>query len=89
MSKPLAFMPEAWADYLHWQEQDKKSIKRINLLLKDIVRNEFTGIGQPEPLKHNLNGLWSRRINAKHRITYEITDNQILILSCRHHYDDN
>jgi len=81
-------MPRAWADYLYWQSHDKKMMKRINELLKDINRNPFTGIGQPEPLKHNLNGLWSRRIDGTHRIVYEVSDAQILIVSCRYHYND-
>jgi len=81
-------MPRAWTDYLYWQSHDKKMMKRINELLKDINRNPFTGIGQPEPLKHNLNGLWSRRIDGTHRIVYEVSDLQILIVSCRYHYND-
>ena len=88
MHKPLSFIPRAWADYLYWQKQDKKTTKRINDLLKDITRSPHTGIGQPEPLKHNLSGLWSRRIDNKHRITYEVTEEHILILSCRYHYND-
>ncbi|MCL2603407.1 MAG: Txe/YoeB family addiction module toxin [Defluviitaleaceae bacterium] len=88
MTRPLSFMPRAWTDYLYWQSHDKKMMKRINELLKDINRNPFTGIGQPEPLKHNLNGLWSRRIDGTHRIVYEVSDLQILIVSCRYHYND-
>jgi toxin YoeB len=81
-------MPKAWVDYLYWQEHDKKILKRINELLKDINRTPFAGIGQPEPLKHKLSGLWSRRIDGTHRITYEVSDTQILIISCRYHYHD-
>ena len=78
----------AWEDYLYWQGENKKTLKRINLLIKDITRNPFTGIGQPEPLKHNLSGLWSRRIDLENRIVY-LTDNETVhILACRGHYED-
>lgn len=80
---------EAWDDYLYWQTQDKKTIKRINLLVKDIERNgESVGIGKPEPLKENLNGYWSRRIDESNRIVYkvEINTNELQIISCRNHY---
>ena len=80
-------MRQAWDDYLYWQKQDKKTLKRINLLIKDIVRNEFTGIGKPEPLKHNRSSYWSRRIDDTHRIVYAVTDTHIVIFSCRHHYE--
>ena len=77
-----------WEDYLYWQGENKKTLKRINLLIKDITRNPFTGIGQPEPLKHNLSGLWSRRIDLENRIVY-LTDNETVhILACRGHYED-
>ena len=88
MNKSLSFMRQAWSDYLYWQKQDKKTLKRINLLIKDIVRNEFTGIGKPEPLKHNRSGYWSRRIDDVHRIVYTITDTHIVIFSCRHRYKE-
>ena len=77
----------AWNDYLYWQEHDKAKVKRINTLLKDIDRNPFTGIGEPEPLKYNLHGWWSRKINQEHRLIYRITDAQIDILHCRGHYE--
>ena len=79
---------EAWEDYLYWQTQDKKTLKRINALLKDVESNKFTGIGKPEPLKGELSGFWSRRIDEEHRIVYAVKDNTILIFSCRGHYDD-
>ena len=78
---------EAWEDYLYWQTQDKKTLKRINLLLKDIDRNgPMEGIGEPEPLKENLQGYFSRRINEKDRLVYRIKDGQLLIAQCRGHY---
>ena len=83
----LVFAPEAWEDYLYWQRTDAKKItSRINLLLKEIMRNPYAGIGKPEPLKHALQGYWSRRINAEHRIVYKRADNQILIAQLRYHY---
>jgi len=82
----LVFAPEAWEDYLYWQRTDAKIISRINLLLKEIMRNPYAGVGKPEPLKHALQGYWSRRINAEHRIVYKRADNQILIAQLRYHY---
>lgn len=79
---------DAWEDYLYWQTHDKKILKRINQLVKDISRNPFEGIGKPEPLKENLAGLWSRRIDGEHRIVYAVEDNTVLIFSCRGHYND-
>lgn len=80
---------DAWNDYLYWQAQDKKVLKRINLLVKDISRNPFEGIGKPEPLKENLAGFWSRRIDEKHRLVYAVSgDNDILIISCKGHYEN-
>ena len=76
----------AWEDYLYWQAQDKKTLKRINLLLQDIDRNGHSGIGKPEPLKGNLQGYWSRRIDDTNRLVYRIIDNRIEILQCRTHY---
>ena len=76
----------AWEDYLYWQTQDKKILKRINQLIKDIDRNGYDGIGKPEPLKYELQGFWSRRIDDEHRLVYRIEDNKIEILSCRLHY---
>lgn len=79
---------DAWEDYLYWQKQDKKTLKRINLLIKDIERNSFEGIGKPEPLKEDLSGYWSRRIDEKNRIVYKIKENQIIIIQCGSHYRD-
>lgn len=78
----------AWEDYLYWQKQDKKTLRRINQLLQDIDRNGYSGIGKPEPLKGNLQGYWSRRIDDTNRIVYRIIDDRIEILQCRSHYDD-
>lgn len=79
---------EAWQDYLHWQQQDKKTIKRVNALLKDIERTPFEGIGKPEPLKGELSGFWSRRIDDANRIVYRINNGALEILSCKGHYID-
>ncbi len=82
----LIFSEQAWADYLHWQESDKKLLKRINALIREISRSPFTGIGKPEPLKNALSGYWSRRINEEHRIVYKISDGAMLIAQLRYHY---
>lgn len=77
----------AWQDYLYWQENDKKILKKINNLIKDIYREPFEGVGKPEPLRHALDGCWSRRINREHRLVYKIIDNEsIYILQYRYHY---
>lgn len=76
----------AWEDYLYWQMQDKKTLKRINQLLQDIDRNGYSGIGKPEPLKGNLQGYWSRRIDETNRLVYRIIGDKIEILQCRSHY---
>lgn len=78
----------AWEDYLYWQSKDKKTLKRINLLIQDIDRNGYDGIGKPEALTGSLKGYWSRRIDEKHRIVYRINENKIKILQCRTHYGD-
>ena len=78
---------EAWEDYIYWQQQDKKTLKRINALLKEIERENFKGIGKPEPLKGELSGFWSRRIDDKNRIVYRIVEGRLEILSCKGHYD--
>lgn len=82
----LVFAPQGWEDYLYWQRIDPKVIDRINLLLKEISRHPYTGVGKPEPLKHALAGFWSRRITAEHRIVYKRSGNQILIAQLRYHY---
>ena len=78
---------EAWEDYLYWQNQDKKTMKRINMLIRDIERGNFDGIGKPEPLKGELSGFWSRRIDSVKRLVYRIDDNVLEIPSCKGHYD--
>jgi toxin YoeB len=82
----LVFAENAWEDYLYWQSTDKKLLKRINALIKDIQREPFDGIGKPEPLKHALSGYWSRRINDEHRIIYKIDNDSVLIAQLRYHY---
>lgn len=83
----LLWEDRAWDDYLYWQTQDKKTLKRINALIKDIQRSTFDGMGKPEPLKHNLSSWWSRRIDDTNRIVYYEQDGIIFIVSCRGHYD--
>lgn len=82
----LTWTDEAWSDYLHWQTQVKKTLKRINKLIIDVKRSPFEGIGKPEPLKENLSGFWSRRIDDTNRLVYAIDDDAITIISCRYHY---
>ena len=83
----ITFSKNAWDDYLSWQSEDRKMLKKINELIKDIQRNPFTGIGKPEPLKFDLSGYWSRRIDREHRLVYQVINKDILIYSCRYHYD--
>jgi len=83
----ITFSKNAWDDYLSWQSEDRKMLKKINELIKDIQRNPFTGIGKPEPLKFDLSGYWSRRIDREHRLVYQVINKEILIYSCRYHYD--
>ncbi len=82
----LTFSEHAWEEYLYWQRSDKKVLRRINLLIKEIQRTPFEGIGKPEPLKHGLAGYWSRRINDEHRLVYKITEDSVLIAQLRYHY---
>ena len=85
----LVFLPEGWEDYLYWQKQDKKTLRRINQLLQGISRNPFEGLGKPEPLRGNLTGWWSRHIDDANRLVYRIQDNgNIEIAQCRGHYSD-
>jgi toxin YoeB len=81
------FTENAWEDYLYWQEIDKKITKKINSLIKEIKRTPFEGASQPEPLKYDLSGCWSRRIFNEHRLVYQIIENELRIYSCRYHYD--
>ncbi len=83
---PIKFSQRGWEDYLYWQLADKASLKRINQLLKDIQRSPFAGVGKPEPLRHNLAGFWSRRIDDEHRLIYAVVDECILVAQCRYHY---
>jgi toxin YoeB len=83
----LIFAEQAWADYLYWQKVDAKLVERINVLVKEIMRQPFTGIGKPEPLRHALSGYWSRRINDEHRIVYKIDGGALLIAQLRFHYN--
>ena len=82
----LKFTDAAWDDYLYWQTQDKKTLKRINELIKSAQRTPFEGIGKPEPLRENLSGYWSRRIDQEHRLVYAASDDEIEIIACRYHY---
>ena len=77
---------EAWEDYVYWQGQDRKTLKSINRIIKDIDRDPFDGIGKPEPLKYGLSGLWSRRIDEVNRLVYKVEDGNLYIISCRYHY---
>jgi toxin YoeB len=79
---------DAWADYLWWQSQDRKTLRRINVLIEDVVRNGNEGIGKPEPLKHGFRGYWSRRVTTEHRLVYKIVDDEVRIAACRYHYGD-
>jgi len=81
------FVDESWEDYLYWQKNDRKLLKKINELLKDISRTPFSGIGKPEPLKYKYKGFWSRRIDSEHRLNYQVKGDEIQIAKCRHHYD--
>lgn len=84
----LLWEDRAWEDYLRWQEQDRKTLRRINALVKDTMRSPFEGIGKPEALKHGLSGLWSRRIDDAHRLVYFVQDDTVHIVACRNHYGD-
>jgi len=77
----------AWDDYLYWQGQDRKTIRRINSLINDCVRDPFAGIGKPEPLRENLSGFWSRRIDESHRLVYCVDAGALVLIACRYHYD--
>ncbi|MDO4192992.1 MAG: Txe/YoeB family addiction module toxin [Erysipelotrichaceae bacterium] len=83
------FTENGWLDYINWETEDRKTLKRINKLLDDIDRNGNEGIGKPEPLSGNLSGFWSRRINDKDRLIYKVEGDNIYILACRYHYSDH
>ena len=86
MRRKLIFSDEAWEDYLYWQDTDRSMVRRINQLIKDIRRSPYEGIGKPEPLKHQLAGWWSRRIDAEHRSVYRVTEQAVEIAALRNHY---
>ncbi len=86
MSKKLVWTNEAWKDYLYWQSQDRKTLKRINKIIEDTKRTPFKGIGKPEPLRENLSGFWSRRIDDTNRLVYIVDKKYITIISCRYRY---
>jgi len=87
MTSRLGWTRAAWEDYQYWQKQDRKTVKRINSLIKDCVRQPFTGIGKPEPLRDNLAGYWSRRIDESNRLIYAVEDDALVITACRYHYE--
>lgn len=84
--RTLKFTDEGWDSYVYWQTQDRKTLKRINDLVKDMQRDPFAGIGKPEPLKHGLSGCWSRRIDESNRFVYMVNDAELIVISCRYHY---
>ena len=86
MSRKLVWTNEAWSDYLYWQTQDKKTLRRINKLINNVMKQPFEGIGKPEPLRENLSGFWSRRIDDTNRLVYAVDCTFITIISCRYHY---
>ncbi|HRI59693.1 MAG TPA: Txe/YoeB family addiction module toxin [Saprospiraceae bacterium] len=82
----LVFTENAWDDYLYWQQHDARKLARINELLRDLAREPYKGIGKPEPLRGNLSGWWSRRIDTEHRLVYRVEQDQVIVLQCRYHY---
>lgn len=86
MTRQLVFDRHGWEDYTSWQSQDRKTLRRINTLIQDVLRDPFDGIGKPEPLRHVLSGAWSRRIDDTHRLVYLVTDEHVVILQARDHY---
>ena len=87
MPSKVVWTNAAWSDYVYWQGQDKKTLKRINVLIKDAMRNPENGIGKPEELRESLSGFWSRRIDDVHRLVYAINKDQLMIIACRYHYE--
>lgn len=86
MSNSINWHIDAWQEYLYWQKNDKAMVRKINGLIKEIMRTPFTGTGKPEPLKHALAGYWSRRITQEHRLVYKLTEDEVFIVQCRYHY---
>jgi toxin YoeB len=87
MPSKVVWTNAAWSDYVYWQGQDKKTLKRINVLIKDVMRNPEDGIGKPEELRESLSGFWSRRIDDVHRLVYAVYKDQLMIIACRYHYE--
>jgi toxin YoeB len=83
----LLWTPAAWQDYVYWQGQDRKTLKRINALIQDTMQHPFEGLGKPEPLRENLAGFWSRRIDDTHRLVYTVEKNDLAVVACRYHYE--
>ena len=88
MDKHVMFQGRGWDDYIFWQTQDKKTLKKINQLIQDVARNKHTGVGKPEPLSHDFSGFWSRRIDDTNRLVYRVNDGNIEIVQCLGHYND-
>jgi toxin YoeB len=88
MARAILFTPSAWSDYTYWQGQDKKTLKRINTLIEAATREPYTGIGKPEPLRGDLTGFYSRRIDDVNRLVYQVTETELQIIACRYHYSD-
>jgi toxin YoeB len=86
VTRKLVWTSSSWSDYLYWQGQDKKTLKRVNKLIEEVLRSPFEGIGKPEPLRENLAGFWSRRIDDTHRLVYAVEDEYLTIIACRYHY---
>jgi toxin YoeB len=87
--RAIRFAPDAWESYLYWHSQDKKTLKRLNSLIPATARDPFAGIGKQEPVRGDLSGYWSRRIDAAHRLVYRVTDADLVIIACRFHYADS
>ena len=87
MRRKIEWMPDGWSDYIYWQTTDKKITRRINRLIDETLRTPFDGIGEPEPLRNDLQGFWSKRINLEHRLVYAVEKERITIISCKGHYD--
>lgn len=88
MPQRLSWTAAAWSDYVWWQAQDRKTLKRINLLLQDTLRQPFEGLGKPEALRENLSGFWSRRIDDVHRLVYTVDGSDVVVIACRYHYGE-
>ena len=86
MARLLKFTPSAWADYVYWQGQDRKTLRRLNALINEALREPFVGTGKPEPLRGDLSGFWSRRIDDTHRLVYCVDEQALVVIACRYHY---